>query len=55
MAEDGRVGREAVRLLVSLNRKDRPAPERCAVSLEKRGAAPGRQPLRRLRGRRALN
>ena len=40
MAEDGRIGRDAVRLLVSLNRKDHPPPERCAVSLEKRGRAP---------------
>ena len=40
MAEDGRIGREAVRLLVSVNRKGRPAPERCELSLEKRGHAP---------------
>jgi len=40
MAEDGRIGRDAVRLLVSLNRKERTAPEHCAVSLEKRGVAP---------------
>jgi HD-GYP domain-containing protein (c-di-GMP phosphodiesterase class II) len=40
MAEKGRVGWDVVRLLVSLNRRDRPAPERCAVSLEKRGTVP---------------
>jgi len=40
MAEAGRIGRDAVRLLVSMNRKDRPEPEHCAVSLEKRGHAP---------------
>ena len=40
MAEDGRIGREAVQLLVALNRKDHPPPERCSVSLEKRGHAP---------------
>jgi HD-GYP domain-containing protein (c-di-GMP phosphodiesterase class II) len=40
MAEEGRIGREAVRLLVSVNRKGRPAPERCELSLEKRGHAP---------------
>jgi len=40
MAEAGRVSLDAVRLLVSLNRKDHPRPERCAVSLEKRGGPP---------------
>jgi HD-GYP domain-containing protein (c-di-GMP phosphodiesterase class II) len=40
MAETGRIGRDAVRLLVSVNRKDHPPPERCAVSLEKRGRPP---------------
>ena len=40
MGEDGRISRDAVRLLVAMNRKDHPPPERCAVSLEKRGAAP---------------
>ncbi len=40
MAEEGRVGWEVVRLLVALNRSDRPAPERCAVSLQKRGTPP---------------
>jgi putative two-component system response regulator len=40
MAETGRIGWDVVRLLVSLNRRDRPAPERCDVSLEKRGAPP---------------
>ena len=40
MAEAGRIGRDAVQLLVAMNRKDRPPPERCAVSLEKRGRPP---------------
>ena len=40
MAKDGRIGLEAVRLLVSLNRKDRPPPEHCTVSLERRGRPP---------------
>jgi HD-GYP domain-containing protein (c-di-GMP phosphodiesterase class II) len=40
MAEAGRIGRDAVRLLVSVNRKDHPPPERCEVSLEKRGHPP---------------
>lgn len=40
MAEDERIGRDAVQLLVSINRKDRPPPERCVVSLEKRGGPP---------------
>jgi len=40
MAESGRIGWDMVRLLVALNRRDRPAPERCDVSLEKRGGAP---------------
>jgi HD-GYP domain-containing protein (c-di-GMP phosphodiesterase class II) len=40
MAESGRIGWPVVRLLVSLNRRDRPAPERCDVSLEKRGVQP---------------
>lgn len=40
MAESGRISWEVVRLLVALNRHDRPSPERCVVSLEKRGAAP---------------
>ena len=40
MAEGGRIGWEVVQLLVALNRRDRPAPERTAVSLKKRGAPP---------------
>ncbi len=40
MAGTGRIGWDAVQLLVSLNRKDHPPPERCAVSLEKRGTPP---------------
>lgn len=40
MAETGRIGWDAVQLLVSMNRKDRPPPERCAISLEKRGHPP---------------
>jgi len=40
MAGAGRISRETVQLLVALNRKDRPSPERCEVSLEKRGTAP---------------
>jgi HD-GYP domain-containing protein (c-di-GMP phosphodiesterase class II) len=40
MAEAGRIGRGVVQLLVSMNRKDHPPPERCAVSLEKRGRRP---------------
>jgi len=40
MAEDGRIGRDAVQLLVAMNRKDHPPPERCLVSLEKRGHEP---------------
>jgi HD-GYP domain-containing protein (c-di-GMP phosphodiesterase class II) len=40
VAQDGRLGWDVVRLLVSLNRRDHPAPERCEVSLEKRGGPP---------------
>ena len=40
MAELGKISWEIVRLLVALNRKDRPPPEECAVSLEKRGKSP---------------
>lgn len=40
MAEQGKISWEIVRLLVALNRKDRPPPEECAVSLEKRGKSP---------------
>jgi len=40
MAEDGRIGWDAVQLLVALNRRDHPPPERCSVSLEKRGHTP---------------
>jgi len=40
MAEQGKISWEIVKLLVALNRKDRPPPEECAVSLEKRGKSP---------------
>jgi len=40
MAETGRIGWDAVQMLVSMNRKDRPPPERCEVSLQKRGGPP---------------
>lgn len=40
MASKGSLDLEVVRLLVSLNRKNRPAPEKCDVSFEKRGRAP---------------
>lgn len=40
LAEEGKISWEVVRLLVSLNRKDRPPPEECRVSLEKRGKCP---------------
>ncbi len=40
MAEHGKISWEIVRLLVALNRKDRPPPEQCEVSLEKRGKPP---------------
>jgi len=40
MAEIGRLSRDSVRLLVSMNRRDQPQPERCTVSLEKRGGPP---------------
>jgi HD-GYP domain-containing protein (c-di-GMP phosphodiesterase class II) len=40
MATAGRLDMEVVRLLVAFNRRDKPAPERCDVSLEKRGHAP---------------
>ena len=40
MAEDGRIGWEVVQLLVALNRRDRPAPERTLVSRQKRGTPP---------------
>ena len=40
MAEAGRIGWDALQLLVAMNRKDHPPPERCAVSLEKRGQPP---------------
>ncbi len=40
MAEQGKMSWEVIRLLVALNRKDRPHPEDCKVSLEKRGKSP---------------
>ena len=40
MAEQGKVSWEIVRLLVALNRKDKPPPEQCEVSLEARGKPP---------------
>ncbi len=40
MAETGKIAWEIVRLLVALNRKDRPPPDQCEVSLEKRGKPP---------------
>jgi len=42
MAEQGTFGWDIVRRLVAVNRKGRPAPEACAVSLEKRGTPPAR-------------
>lgn len=42
MAERGTFGWEIVRRLVAANRKDRPAPEACSVSLDKRGTPPAR-------------
>ena len=40
LAEEGKVDWEIVTHLVALNRKDRPSPEDCAVSREKRGVPP---------------
>lgn len=40
MAEQGKMSWEIVRLLVALNRKDRPPAEEVSVSLEKRGKSP---------------
>lgn len=40
LAARGTLGWDVVRLLVSLHRSDRPAPEKIHVSLEKRGHAP---------------
>ncbi|MGE5189426.1 MAG: HD-GYP domain-containing protein [Gemmatimonadota bacterium] len=40
MAEEGKLSWEVVRVLVALNRKDKPPPDDCQVSLEKRGQAP---------------
>ena len=40
MAEKGTFTWDIVRRLVAVNRKGRPAPEECAVSLEKRGTPP---------------
>ncbi len=41
MAEEGRIGWDVVRFLVSRNRANRPPMQECAVSREKRGVAPG--------------
>lgn len=40
MAEEGKLGWEVVRRLVALHRRDRPEPDACVVSLDKRGAPP---------------
>lgn len=40
MAEDGKVGWEVVRRLVALHRRERPEPDACVVSLDKRGVPP---------------
>lgn len=40
LAEEGKVGWEIVSHLVSLCRQDHPRPEKCEVSLEKRGTPP---------------
>lgn len=40
MAARGKIGWDIVRLLVAQNRKDRPAPEKVEISLEKRGSQP---------------
>jgi len=40
MAEEGKIGWEVVRFLVSRSRKGRPPMEECAVSQEKRGIPP---------------
>ncbi|HWR97010.1 MAG TPA: HD domain-containing phosphohydrolase [Candidatus Methanoperedens sp.] len=40
MAERGRIGWEVVQVLVALNRRERPAPERTTVSRQKRGTPP---------------
>lgn len=41
MAEDGRIGWDVVRFLVSRNRGNRPPMQECTVSQEKRGVPPG--------------
>ena len=40
LAEEEKIGWEIVTHLVALNRKDRPSPQDCVVSLEKRGVPP---------------
>ena len=40
MAEEGKIGWDVVRFLVSRNRRGKPPMERCAVSDEKRGKPP---------------
>jgi HD-GYP domain-containing protein (c-di-GMP phosphodiesterase class II) len=40
LAEEGKVGWEIVAQLVAPNRRDKPSPEDCAVSREKRGVPP---------------
>jgi HD-GYP domain-containing protein (c-di-GMP phosphodiesterase class II) len=40
MAEDGKIGWDVVQVLVSHNRKGKPRPEECKVSVEKRGKPP---------------
>lgn len=40
MGEQGKINWDVVRLLVALNRRDRPDPGTCQVSLEKRGKPP---------------
>ena len=40
MADDGEVDFQTVRALVAENRKEKPAPENCLVSMEKRGTPP---------------
>ncbi len=42
MAETGTFSWDIVRRLVAANRKERPAPEACAVSLDKRGTPPAK-------------
>jgi len=40
MAEEGKIGWDVVRVLVSHHRKGKPRPEECKVSVEKRGKPP---------------